>query len=48
MTSYCVECGEAFEGVEDVRELPYGTVHRTCDLTAQAVEATVFDGLDNE
>ncbi len=43
MTAYCVECGEDFEGVEDVRDRFDGTVHRACELLAQAIEATAGD-----
>jgi hypothetical protein len=45
-TGYCVECGEDFVNGDDVRDRSYGTVHRQCELTAQAVEATADDGLE--
>ncbi len=47
-TGYCVECGQDFNGVENVRDRSNGTVHRACELTAQALEATWMDGLPRE
>ncbi len=47
-TGYCVECGKDFNGVENVRDRSNGTVHRACELTAQAIEATWMDGLPRE
>ncbi len=38
MTGYCVECGEDFVDGDATRDRPDGTVHRSCELLAEATE----------
>ncbi len=47
-TGFCVECGKDFKDGDDVRDRSWGTVHRECEMTAQAIEATWMDGMEDD